>query len=147
MDSEQEGGKRPETQEGHQEKHEKMCSMMEKCCAGMSIDDKNKMREELTPKMMKIMGGGGPGDMMGMMMKHCMRRFRWFPYMPLTIGVVLLLLGIILSAEAVKALWLIFASIPIVIGVFMYIVMNAAAKAMTKEEEKRSDSTLHGSNV
>ncbi|MDA9981395.1 hypothetical protein N9H39_01360 [Gammaproteobacteria bacterium] len=113
----------------HEEKKEKICSMISECCAGMSANDKKKVMEKTMPRMMEMMGaetkGGIPGTgMMGMMMNHCMRAFRWFPLILITLGVVLFLLGYVLSAETVRAMWLVLAVVPILMGLFGFVMMS-----------------------
>ena len=68
----------------------------------------------------------GPEGMTGMMERCCggMKGCRWFPLFPILLGVALFLVGYFLSAEVVRILWLIFAAIPIVMGVFGFIMMS-----------------------
>ena len=110
----------------HEDKKERICSMISECCAGMSTEDKKKIMDQTMPRMMEIMGaetkGGIPGT--GMMMSHCMRAFRWLPLIPITLGVVLFLLGYLFSAETVRAMWLVLAVVPILMGLFGFIMMS-----------------------
>ena len=82
------------------------------------------MMHDVMPRMMETMGDDSMRGTMGTMMRHCMRSFRWFPLIPLGIGVVFLLLGYFLSAEAVRVLWLILSTIPIILGVLGLILTS-----------------------
>ena len=113
----------------HEDKKEKICSMISECCAGMSAEDKKKVMEKTMSRMMEMMAGEPKGGMsgagmMGMMMNHCIRAFRWFPLIPITLGVVLFLLGYLLSAETVRILWLVLAVAPTLMGLFGFIMMG-----------------------
>lgn len=112
----------------HKDKTEKICGVMTECCAGMSTTDKKTMMRDMMPRMMETMGDDSMGSTMGMMMNHCMRAFRWFPLIPLVLGTVLFLLGYFLSAEVVRILWLVFAAIPILMGLFGFIMMSAMSQ-------------------
>lgn len=109
---------------GHEEKHEQMCRMMEQCCAGMSVDDKKKMMEDMMPRMMDMMGGGRDVGMMGTMMKTCMRGFCWFPLIPAAVGTILFLLGYYLDADVVRVLFMILAAMPVIMGLFAFFMMR-----------------------
>jgi hypothetical protein len=109
---------------GNDEKHEQMCRMMEQCCAEMSVDDKKKMMEDMMPRMMDMMGGGRGVGMMGTMMKTCMRGFRWFPLIPITVGTALFLLGYFLDADVVRVLFLILAAMTVIMGIFAFFMMR-----------------------
>lgn len=101
---------------GHEDKTERICSVMMECCSGMPTADKKAMMRDVMPHMMETMGDTTMRGTMGMMMGHCMRAFRWVPLIPLCFGIVLFLLGYFLSAEAVRILWLVLAAIPIILG-------------------------------
>ena len=118
----------------HEDKKEKICSMISECCAGMSAEDKKKVMQKTMPRMMEMMEdeakGGMPGaGMMGMMMNHCMRAFRWFPLIPATLGAVLFLLGYVLSAETVRIMWLVLAAIPILMSIFGFVMMSTMSRS------------------
>ena len=103
--------------------------MISECCADMSAEDEKKVMDKMMPRMMEMMGGeakgGMPGaGMMGVMMNHCMRAFRWFPLIPITLGVILFLLGYLLSAETVRIMWLVFTAIPILMGLLGFIMLS-----------------------
>ncbi len=109
---------------GKEDKRKMMCSMMEKCCADMSSDDKKNMMG----KMMSMMGGEGGAGMMGMMMKECMRGFKWFPLIPLTFGIIFFLIGYLLDAETVRIVWLLFSGLVFILGLFAFTMMRAMSK-------------------
>ncbi len=113
---------------GHEDKTEKICSVMCECCHGMSAADKKAMMREVMPRMMETMGDSSMRGTMGMMMGHCLRAFRWLPLIPLGIGVVLFLLGYLLSAEAVRILWLVLAAIPMVFGALGLLMTSAMSR-------------------
>ena len=100
----------------------------------MSAEDKKKIIQKSMPRMMDMMEdkakGGMPGaGMMGLMMNHCMRAFRWFPLIPITLGVVLFLLGYLLSAETVRIMWLVLAAVPVLIGLFGFIMVSTMSRS------------------
>ena len=73
---------------GTEEDKWNMAEMMEKCCEGMSgTDDCSSM------------------------MSECMKGCRWFPLMPLIVGIVFFMLGYYLDAEITRILWMIFAGL------------------------------------
>jgi hypothetical protein len=91
----------------------------------MNAVDKKSMMHDVMPQMMETMGDDSMSGMMRTTMRHCMRSFRWFPLMPLGFGVVFFLLGYFLSAETVRILWLILATIPIILGVLGLLLTTA----------------------
>jgi len=109
----------------HKNKADRICSVMRECCSGMSATDKRSMMHDVMPRMMETMGDDSMSGMMRTMMRHCMRSFRWFPLIPLGFGVIFFLLGYFLSAEAVRVLWLVLATIPIILGVLGLLLTNA----------------------
>ena len=113
---------------GHEDKTEKICSVMRECCRGMSAAAKKDMMRDVMPHMMGTMGDRSMRGTMGMMMEHCMRAFRWLPLIPLCIGILLFLLGYFLSAEAVRILWLVLAAIPIVLGTLGLLMTSAMGR-------------------
>lgn len=62
------------------------------------------------------------------MMQACMKKCRWCPLIPMTLGVILFLLGYFLQAEMVRVLWLVFSCIPIFMGAVALIMMNTLFK-------------------
>jgi len=109
----------------HEDKTEKICSAIRECCSGMSAGEKKTVMRDVMPQVMETMGDGSLRGTMGMMMGHCMRAFRWLPLVPLCIGIFLFLLGYFLSAEAVRILWLLFAAIPVIMGVLGLLMTTA----------------------
>ena len=101
---------------GHVDGTEKICSMMKECCSGMSAGEKRTMMRDVLPHMMETMGDDSMRGTMGIMMRHCMQKFSWLPLIPLGLGVVLFLLGYLLSAEVVRILWLVLAAIPVILA-------------------------------
>ncbi|MHC4328902.1 MAG: hypothetical protein ACYSWW_12380 [Planctomycetota bacterium] len=61
-------------------------------------------------------GGGGCHSMMG--------KCRWFPLIPVVLGVVLLLLGYCLDAEITRVLWMAVAGLTVLLGTFGLIMMG-----------------------
>ena len=51
------------------------------------------------------------------MMSKCMRTLRWLPLVPLTIGIVLLVLGYYFAADTTRVLWMSLAGLVIFVGV------------------------------
>jgi len=106
-----------------EDKTEKMCRMMEECCAGMSVHD----RREMMRRMMGAMGSG-TGGMMRTMMGHCMRAFRWLPLIPLVLGIILFTLGYFLDASIVRALWLALAGLIVLMGLAGLLMLRVMSK-------------------
>ena len=69
-----------------------------------------------------------PGNMMSEMMHQCASVSRWMPLFPITIGVTLFLLGYYLEAESVRLIFLTFAAVPVIMGIFGFIMMNSMKK-------------------
>ena len=113
----------------HENRKEKICNMISECCVGMSAEDKKKVLEKTMPRMMEMMGdktkGGVAGaGMMVMMMNHCLGKFRWLPLIPVTLGGFLFLLGYLLSAETVRILWLVLTVVPVIGGLFGFVMLS-----------------------
>jgi hypothetical protein len=113
---------------GHEDKKEKICSVMRECCSGMSAAEKKTVMRDVMPHMMDTMGDNSMRSTMGMMMGHCMRAFRWLPLIPLGFGIVFFLIGYFLSAEAVRILWLVLAAIPIILGTLALLITSAMSR-------------------
>lgn len=79
-----------------------MPDMMAKCCEGM-----------------RASGGPGPSMMAG-----CMKMCRWFPLIPVILGIVFLLLGYYLDAEITRILWMAAAGFLILMGTFCLLMMS-----------------------
>ncbi|MHC4418868.1 MAG: hypothetical protein ACYS8I_15580 [Planctomycetota bacterium] len=62
------------------------------------------------------------------MMSKCMKGCRWFPLVPVTLGIALLLLGYYLDAETTRILWMIAAGFVVTMGVLGLLVMNKMKK-------------------
>ncbi|MFC1794673.1 hypothetical protein ACFL3Q_13915 [Planctomycetota bacterium] len=82
-----------------------MPEMMTKCCEGMS----------------------GPGDSRSMM-AGCMKMCRWFPLIPVILGIAFLLLGYYLDASITRVLWMLFAGFVALMGIFGLIMMGRMKK-------------------
>ena len=65
-----------------------------------------------------------PKNIMFEMMTHCATNMRWMPLFPLTMGIILFLLGYYMEPESVRILFLILASIPIIMGVFGLLMIS-----------------------
>lgn len=57
-------------------------------------------------------------------MGRCMRGCRWFPLVPVILGVVLLLLGYYLEAEITRILWMVAAGLVILMGTLGAVMMR-----------------------
>jgi hypothetical protein len=93
-----------------------------KCCG--TVEDKQKMAE----MMDKCCEGMSGTDDCSSMMAECMKRCRWFPLIPLIVGVFLFLLGYYLDAEVVRILWMVVAGLIILLGTFGLIMMSITSK-------------------
>ena len=82
-----------------------MFEVMAECCKGMS----------------------GPGDSRSMM-AGCMKMCRWFPLIPVIIGVLFLLLGYFLNAEVTRILWMTAAGLVILMGAFGFLMMSLSKR-------------------
>ncbi len=84
------------------------------------------------PGMFEAMAGccggmSGSGDSRSMM-TGCMKMCRWFPIVPVILGIVLLLLGYYLDASIIRILWMITAGFVAVLGTFGLILMGRMKK-------------------
>ncbi|MHC4559901.1 MAG: hypothetical protein ACYS80_21635 [Planctomycetota bacterium] len=86
---------------GTEENKWRMPEMMAKCCEGMSGTDDCRS-----------------------MMAECMKKCRWFPLIPVVLGILLLLLGYYLDAEITRILWMITAGFLILVGTFGFMMMS-----------------------
>ena len=64
------------------------------------------------------------------MMQECMKKCRWCPLIPLTLGIVFLLLGIYLPVDIVRILWIVFAGLITLMGLICFIMAGVMSKAM-----------------
>lgn len=69
-----------------------------------------------------------PGNMMSEMMHQCASVSRWMPLFPITIGVTLFLVGYYLEPANVRLIFLTLAAIPVIMGVFGFIMMGIMKK-------------------
>ncbi len=88
------------------------------CCGGQSTSE--AMAECCE-------GMSGPGDCRSMM-AECMKKCRWFPLIPMIIGVTFLLLGYYLNAEVTRILWIIAAGLVVLAGTFGFIMMSIGGR-------------------
>lgn len=72
-------------------------------------------------------GMSGPGDCRSMM-AECMRKCRWFLLIPVTIGILLLLLGYVLDADVTRILWMTAAGFVILMGAFGFLMMSRSKR-------------------
>ncbi len=73
------------------------------------------------------------------MMQKCMSYCKWCPYIPLAVGVVLFLIGIILSATTIKVLWVLVSIAIVLFGVFCIMCKSNMEKTVEKKEPEESD--------
>lgn len=86
---------------GTEENNWRMPEMMAKCCEGMS----------------------GTDDCISMM-AECMKKCRWFPLIPVILGILLLLLDYYLDAEIIRILWMVAAGFLMLMGTFGFMMMS-----------------------
>jgi len=77
---------------------------------------------------MQIVENNTPRNMMSEMMNHCRKNMRWFPLIPMTIGITLFLFGYFLEPEIVRVLFLTLTVIPVAMGIFGLVMMNTMRK-------------------
>ncbi|MHC4111198.1 MAG: hypothetical protein ACYSUY_08985 [Planctomycetota bacterium] len=65
------------------------------------------------------------------MMRECMKGCRWFPLIPVVLGILLLLLGYYLNAEITRILWMAAAGFVILMGIFGLLMMSKAGEQST----------------
>jgi hypothetical protein len=58
------------------------------------------------------------------MMGECMKGCRWFPLIPVVLGILLLLLGYYLDAEITRILWMVAAGFVVALGTFALLMMS-----------------------
>jgi hypothetical protein len=59
------------------------------------------------------------------MMEGCMNKCRWFPLIPVAIGLLFILLGVHLDVEITRVLWMILAGFIVLMGVLGLGLMHA----------------------
>jgi hypothetical protein len=97
--------------------------------------DENKYEEKCFDA--SCFGGQGFAEMAGQcctsagggfdcrsMMRECMRGCRWFPLIPVVVGILLLLLGYYLDAEITRILWMAAAAFVALLGTFSLVMMT-----------------------
>ena len=62
------------------------------------------------------------------MMRECMRGFRWFPLIPVVLGILLLLGGYYLDAEITRILWMGAAGFVVLMGTFGLVMMTITTR-------------------
>lgn len=67
------------------------------------------------------------------MMQECMKKCRWCPLIPVTVGIIFLLLGYFLDAEIIRMLWIILSIIMILMGIICFTMMNIMSKKCSEE--------------
>lgn len=88
-----------------------MDEMMAHCCEGFNQEGTEGMKT---------------------MMSKCykgMRVFRWFPLMPVILGIIIFLTGFLLDAETVRMLWLIISGLLVLLGFLGFILIGSMCRA------------------
>ncbi|MHC4395796.1 MAG: hypothetical protein ACYS1A_09085 [Planctomycetota bacterium] len=70
----------------------------------------------------------GQADDPHSMMSKCMKGCRWFPLVPVILGIALLLLGYYLDAQITRILWMIAAGFIVLMGTFGILMMSKMKK-------------------
>jgi hypothetical protein len=91
----------------------------EKCC-----DTSCWGEQDIFESMAGCCGGMSKSDDPRSMMAGCMRMCRWFPLMPVILGILFLLLGYYLDAEITRILWMLAAGFFILMGIFCLLMMS-----------------------
>ncbi len=81
--------------------------------------------QEAIPDCCKSIGGD---DNCRSMMNQCMKGCRWFPFVPLVLGIAFLTLGYFLNPEITRILWMIAAGFVILMGILGLIMMSNMKK-------------------
>lgn len=94
------------------------------------------------PGMFRRASDTGPGGMTGCcggtwgsgdrrsMMGRCMTTCRWFPLVPVILGIALLLLGYYVDASITRVLWMLAAGILVLVGALGLIVAGRMCRGM-----------------
>ena len=77
---------------------------------------------------MQTVENNTPRNIMFQMMTHCATNMRWMPLFPITVGITLFLLGFYLEPEVVRVIFLTLAALPVIMGVFGFIMMSIMRK-------------------
>ena len=62
------------------------------------------------------------------MMSKCMTGCRWFPLIPVILGIALIMLGYFLNAEVIRIIWMITSGFVLVLGVLGLLVAGKMMK-------------------
>ncbi|MHC4154653.1 MAG: hypothetical protein ACYST6_06995 [Planctomycetota bacterium] len=89
------------------------------CCVG---PDSHKMMEDCCESI------GGAMDCSSVM-GRCMKGCRWFPLIPVVLGIALLVLGYYLDAEVTRILWMVGAGLVILMGTLGAVMMRLMIRA------------------
>ena len=81
-----------------------------------------------SPQMPDCCNDMGNANNSSSKMPDCMKRCRWFPIIPVILGITLLLLGYYLDAEITRILWMIAAAFVILMGTFALLMMGKMKK-------------------
>ena len=65
-------------------------------------------------------------------MKHCAKKCRWCPLIPITLGGIFFLLGFYLDAEVVRLMWLILSGFLVLMGTMGLIMMRIMGRKFKK---------------
>ncbi|MHC4642998.1 MAG: hypothetical protein ACYS32_15255 [Planctomycetota bacterium] len=90
---------------------EKCCDTS--CCEGQGFAEKAS----------QCCASAGGGFDCSSRMSECMKGCKWFPLIPVVLGILLLLLGYYLNAEITRILWMVAAGFVIVMGTFGLVMM------------------------
>jgi flagellar motor component MotA len=83
------------------------------------------------------------------MIAKCMKHCRWCPLIPLVVGITALLLGYFLDPETIRTIWMIGASLVVLMGICGLVMMGVMKRKFTSgskpsccaqsEETEKSD--------
>ena len=66
----------------------------------------------------------GKADDSCSIMSKCMKGCRWFPFVPVVLGIAFLMLGYFLNPEVTRILWMIAAGFVALMGIFGLVMMS-----------------------
>jgi len=66
----------------------------------------------------------GEDDNCRSMMNKCMSACRWFPLVPVVLGIAFLMLGYFLDPEITRILWMMAAVFVVLMGIFVLVMMS-----------------------
>ena len=102
-----------------EEKRSEEGKFEEKCCDTTSCEGQG-----FTEKASQCCASTGEGVDCSSKMSECMKGCRWFPLIPVVLGILLLLLGYYLNAEITRILWMVVAGFVILMGTFCLLMMR-----------------------